>query len=289
MPVFASISHKGGTGRSVATANIGYQLSRLGYDVCIVDLDLASPTLGSVVGFPDVGAGAELGIHDILAGQISPSDFLDTSYDVWGSAELHGRFRAGNDGQFRLIPGKRGGGDLDLRIKTIRTRLAELIDEMSWNFDYVLFDLRSGIATTAEAFLSQEIGQKLYAWVLFHRWTRQHLIGVEDLASTLSQTTQIPTRFYYIRTAVIDMDQTNPDLQPWINRRNAELLSLAERLESVTKPPLVLLGVVPLERILQWSERILIEEEVAELGALPTISSFNSVARRLTELVSKAD
>ena len=284
MPVFASISHKGGTGRSVATANIGYQLSLRGLDVCIVDLDLASPTLGSVVGLTDIGAGADLGIHDILNGQLSPSDFLSITYDLWGSDDLHGRLRLGQDGQYRVVPGKRGGGDLDLRIKSLRTRLAQLIDEISWNFDFVILDLRSGIGTTAEAFLSQEVGPKLDGWLLFHRWTKQHLVGVEDLAKTLSRGTQVPTRFYYVRTAVIDIDQEKDDLRSWIGSRNAELRQMAERFESVTDPPMELLGTVRLETILQWSETILVEDQVAKLGASPTIKSFGDLAERLTEL-----
>ena len=52
MLVFAA-SDKGGTGRSVTSANLAYQRALAGDDVCYLDFDFGSPTAAAVFDVPE--------------------------------------------------------------------------------------------------------------------------------------------------------------------------------------------------------------------------------------------
>lgn len=74
--VFAVASGKGGVGKSTTTANLGVALADDGFDVAVVDVDLGMANLAGLLGVkPDET------LHDVLAGDASPSD---ATYDICG-------------------------------------------------------------------------------------------------------------------------------------------------------------------------------------------------------------
>ena len=283
--LFACISHKGGTGRTVTTANMAYHLASLGKNVCILDLDLASPTLGSVVGLKGIATGAPMGIHDVLLGTQQPESVYELSKDVWESQPLRD-YRSHLCGSFDIIPGTMGGGDINVLPRgddaQVR-RLNRLIDQLSGNYDFLFCDLRSGISNVANAFLAQPLAAQLTSWLLFHRWTTQHLYGVLELARELNKATQVTTRFSCIRTATIDTKAAPESSQTWINRRNDELERLYIQLQALTDPPLEDLGHVPSELLLQWSECIITEGIAVTDSSRATMRAFRSLAQTLIE------
>ena len=290
--LLACISHKGGTGRTVTTANIAYHLAVLGKNVCIVDLDLASPTLGSVVGLADIGVGAPKGegIHDILIGARPPEDVAEIERDVWESNDI-ANSRSWECGDYFLVPGRAGGGDQALTLgedfrDDHRNRLVRSLDHLLRRFDFVFCDLRSGIGNVAEAFLTRPVVGRLDAWLLFHRWTRQHLVGAIDLAQRLSANTvrpsaetEKPVRFLRIRTASIDKGSVKQEAKRWVNQQHDKLLEESSRLDGVTDPPLEEIGSVPLDPLLQWTECILTSERDAT--SRDTIDAFSQIAKFL--------
>lgn len=292
--LLACISHKGGTGRTVTTANIAYYLAVLGKNVCIVDLDLASPTLGSVVGLADIGAGAPAGegIHDILIGDRPPEDVAEIERDVWESNDIASS-KAWGYGDYFIIPGRAGGGDQALTLAETfrddhRNRLVGSLDHLSRRFDFVFCDLRSGIGNVAEAFLTRPVVGRLDAWLLFHRWTRQHLVGAIDLAQRLSDSTarpseetEKPIRFLRIRTASIDKQSVKKEARQWVSRQNDRLRQESNRLDGVTDPPLEEIGSVPLDPLLQWTECILTSER--DGAGRDTIDAFGRIATFLID------
>jgi len=58
MGVYTIAGGKGGVGKSTTTASLGVALHEAGYDVALVDADLALPNLAEVLGEPN-----ESGIH----------------------------------------------------------------------------------------------------------------------------------------------------------------------------------------------------------------------------------
>lgn len=287
--LFACISHKGGTGRTVTTANIAYHLAAEGHDVCIVDLDLASPTLGAVVGLSDISAGAldSKGIHNILYGDVIPENVELLLRDVWESPDISG-FHSFSSGEFRLLPGTNGGSDMLLSYERSeeRERLRRVLQELLARYEFVFCDLRSGIGSVAHTFVSSPVAEKVYAWILFHRWTRQHLAGVIDLAQRLNEAVAIEPspRFMTVRTAKIDPESVPPGSRTWINQRDDELWAEHKKLSSATNSELTNLGTIPSELLLQWNECILTEALLGSTTAKATADSFRDVATRLVEL-----
>ena len=286
--VFACISHKGGTGRTVTTVNVAYQLARQGNTVCVIDLDLASPTLGSAVGLERIAGGADTGVHDILVGDFRPESVNLLEWDVWKSPHINDTFRLGTSGDFRIIPGVRDGGDQSMEGEFAASRLGTMLAVLITRYDYIFCDLRSGISLVCEAFLDYPVASYLDGWLLFFRWTNQHLVGVQDLGATLrhaigsGQHSGIP--LYLIRTAVIDPGQVDGRLGTWVARRHDELQQKLRDLKISMGHSVRELGTVSLDPVLQWSERILTERDSAETGESRTIDDFRIIAEEIASL-----
>ena len=289
--LFACISHKGGTGRSVTTANIAFHLSMQGENVCLVDLDLASPTLGAVVGLTDIAAGAPdgRGIHDILDEElkdaVEPENVATLLRNVWESSDIAAShsFRSG---ALQLLPGTADGSDMFLSHEKPqqRDRLARALFLLRARYDFVFCDLRSGTGTIADAFICQPIAELVDGWIFFHRWTRQHLAGVVDLTQSLAKNIEVPTRFMTVRTAAVDPSSVPKESRTWVNQRNDELRAEYEKFTGTADSELTELGTIPSEMLLQWRECILTEEMVSTAATRDTVDSFRNVASKLLEL-----
>lgn len=72
--VIAIASGKGGTGKTVITANLGVALVELGKDVIIIDIDLAMANLELVLGME----GMPTTLQDVLAGEAKVDDAIYT-------------------------------------------------------------------------------------------------------------------------------------------------------------------------------------------------------------------
>ena len=83
MLVFAA-SDKGGTGRSVTSANLAYQRALAGDHVAYVDFDFGSPTAAAVFDVPAAMRGIEdRGLHSYLEGEVAEPARID----VWRQTE----------------------------------------------------------------------------------------------------------------------------------------------------------------------------------------------------------
>ena len=277
MGVYACISHKGGTGRTVTTANVAYQLARRGQDVCMVDFDLASPTLGSVLGLKDISSGADTGLHHILVGEAPASSAEELERSIWDSPDIAATFSFDWHGAFRLLPGSRSGADVDLRDTS--QVVAELLADVSSRYDVVLIDLRSGLGPVAGLFLEPMIDEVLTAWLVFHRWTRQHLVGAHNLLENLQQYSQGP--FYRVRTAVIDPDKSGA-AEPWVRSQHESLQKDANRLLTLGVEPSREIGAVPMDPLLQWTERIVTDADAEVVGNQKTVDAFIHLAEQIS-------
>jgi len=72
--VIAVASGKGGTGKTVVTANLGVALAELGKDVTLIDIDLAMANLELVLGME----GMPTTLQDVLAGEAKVEDAIYT-------------------------------------------------------------------------------------------------------------------------------------------------------------------------------------------------------------------
>lgn len=287
--LFAGISHKGGTGRSVSMANVAYRLARRGYPTCCVDLDLASPTFGSVLGLPGYATGDvetdvdRPSVHHLIARPEIATKAPQGLRNVWESDDLRGDISKSR-GAFCLLPGNIGVGD-----RFGATELPEPLSDIFWSlskagFVFIFADLRSGISNVVKAFADPKLGEMLTAWLVFHRWTRQHLHGAQELVEGLTRSTD--AKILRVGTAHVDPNSAGetPN-KTWLmaqhksmSRQEAEIAALGS----------ARIGSVPHEPMLQWVERIVMDQDVKDgVARQETVDAYDDLASYFASMVER--
>ncbi len=298
MLVFAT-SDKGGTGRSVTSSNLMYRRALQGSDVCYLDFDFGSPTAGSIFQLDAVERGsAQGGLHSYLKGEVELAHRLD----VWGVSDRASlRGRPDGAGQLVLFPGDISGGEFPSNPQVV-ARCVRLLLELAAEFDIVLVDLSAGrsFATqiVLEATADHRLRNQVTRWLVYHRWTRQHIIAVAGLVhgkDGLIQTgvavghdeRRLTDSIRLIRTAVVDPDSPElAGLRPaqiaWLRRCNERLHELASDLRVGRT---WMLGQVPLDPLLQWREQLISDTDTItrQIANQATVEAFETIAKRLTE------
>ncbi|NUQ87393.1 MULTISPECIES: SCO2523 family variant P-loop protein [Glycomyces] len=299
MLLFAT-SDKGGTGRSVSSCNLAYRRAVQGMNVCYVDFDFGSPTAGAVFGIDDLEHGTYgSGIHEYLQDHASESE----RYSVWEAsdrAELQAR--PDGAGELVLCPGDADGSEFPGDENTV-DRCVKLLQELSREFDLVIVDLSAGRSHATEMVMAAtarpELANLPWRWIVYHRWTKQHVIAAHSLVygeRGLVETARSYGEEYqrklldsirYVRTAVVDPD--GADLKGleatqirWLRRIDADLHQMAVRLKLGR---MNLLGSVPLDPVLQWREQIITDADAVTLRIAnqATVRAFSDLASRSTE------
>ena len=192
------LSNKGGSGRSTTAANVAAQLASAGYSVCLVDLDVRSATLGAVLGLPGMETGVEagnvyrsgpsVGVLDVLGDVDHPlpaAAVLGARHDVWTAPGLR---RPPRSGGLWLVPGNHA----DWRMAwadALAGRIGTMLTVLSGAHDLTIVDLRAGkddllSATVAATHAGAPV--TVDRWLIFHRWTPQHVHGAGQLAEHLA-------------------------------------------------------------------------------------------------------
>ncbi|MET7775275.1 SCO2523 family variant P-loop protein [Streptomyces mirabilis] len=298
MLVFAA-SDKGGTGRSVTSANLAYQRALAGDDVCYVDFDFGSPTAVAVFDIPTAPRGTEdSGLHSYLEGTIGEP----ARFDIWKLTE-HPVLRNKPNGAGRLVllPGDPSGGEFATNQGTLR-RCADLMLRLHAEFDLIIVDLSAGRSYAVEMALDVTAQREMRGvetrWLVFHRWTRQHVIAVHGLvfgkhgileagAARGHDKHVLRDAIRFVRAAVPDPESplwshVSPAQIAWMHKCEEELRVLAS--EHGIGDSRVL-GSVPLEPVLQWREQLITEEDVlsTQIANKQTLEALENLARRLTD------
>jgi hypothetical protein len=298
MMIFAT-SDKGGTGRSVTGSNVAYRHALQGDDACYLDFDFGSPTAGAIFDLPGTEAGVEAnGLHSHLVdGTPRPQRI-----DVWGESQreaLSGR--PPGAGKLILMPGDRGRGEFP-SADGIVERCARLLLSADAEFDLVLVDLSAGRSYATEIVLAAtarpEMSRVDWRWLVFHRWTRQHIIaagglvdgphGIVESGIQLGHgrdTLRGAIRF--VRTAVPDPaspDQAGlrPEQLTWLDVCNRRLQDLAGQ-TGVGKAKV--LAEIPLDPVLQWQEQVLSNDDVwlYRTANQRTVAAFEELAKKIVD------
>lgn len=294
-----AISDKGGTGRSVTSTNLVYRCALQGQDVCYVDFDFGSPTVGAIFQIPPVERGTDQGgTHSYIRGHVPEPHRVD----VWISSDRDAlRTKPPSSGQIVLLPGDVNGGEFPVTSEGVE-RCVELFAELTSQFDVVLVDLSSGRSAAAEIALAATAHPALRdvtaRWLVFHRWTSQHIIAANGLvngergllsvgANRGHDPDVLRDSIRYVRTAVVDVNLPQfrelPQSQlMWLVNCNRDLQRLAteNRLGRT-----VMLGIIPLDPVLQWREQIISDEDVWDTGISneATINAFSELAKRIAD------
>ncbi|MCC5034588.1 ParA family protein [Streptomyces sp. WAC 00631] len=298
MIVFAA-SDKGGTGRSVTSANLAYRRALTGDDVCYLDFDFGSPTAAAVFDMPGALRGVEGGgLHSYLQGRTTEP----VRTDVWAETEHEVlRHRPAGSGNLVLLPGDRSGGEFTVGPDTLR-RCVDLLLRLNGEFDLVVVDLSAGrsyaVDLALEATSRREMRSVPARWLVYHRWTRQHVIAAAGLVFgergivaggvTRGHDKALLTgAIRFVRAAVPDPEsplwsQVPPAQSAWMRKCDQDLDVLAADLDiGYTR----LLGSVPLEPVLQWREQLITDEDVlaSRIANMETLQALEELSRKLTD------
>ena len=297
MLIFA-ISDKGGTGRSVTGCNIAYRRALQGEDVAYLDFDFGSPTAGAIFDIPDAERGvADRGLHSYLRSGLEP---IELDIGVESNRESL-RDMPPNSGRLVLVPGDRGGGEFG-RSQELIPRCISLFNRLEQEYAVSVIDLSAGRSYAADLVLAvtgdERMKRVTSRWLVFHRWTRQHIIAANGLVfgeNGILQTGKLhghdPQRLRdsirFVRTAVVNLEAPQftigrPAQEAWSRVCNNDLKELAARNSLGLS---TLLGEVPLDPVLQWREQIISDADVviSKIANQATVEAFDAIARRLSE------
>ncbi|MBO0801793.1 MAG: hypothetical protein J2P25_01780 [Nocardiopsaceae bacterium] len=298
--IVIATSDKGGTGRSVTGSNVLYRRALQGSDVCYVDFDFGSPTAGAIFGISALtrGTTAGNGTHSYLQGR-SPNEEL---WDVWRHSDRPDlRQRPPGTGRLALVPGDANGGEFPSDDAMI-DRCIDLFLRLRGEFEVVLVDLSAGRSFAAEIAIAATSSPELVTvptrWLVFHRWTRQHILaahglvhgerGLLDIGEAHGRDRdQFIDDIRFVRTAIVDANA--PDLSglrqeqlAWLREANRGLQQLAAE-RGVGRS--TMLGSVPLDPVLQWREQLITDSDVlaSHVANEATSEAFDSIAKKITD------
>jgi hypothetical protein len=298
MLIFA-LSDKGGTGRSVTSCNLAYRRACQGDDVCYLDFDFGSPTAGAIFEIVTAETGVTRpGLHSFLRGTCAEPARLD----VWTQSDRR-NLRSGlhNAGTLTLFPGDRGGGEFPLG-EHVLGRCTELFLRLQEEFEFCFVDLSAGRSHALDAVLAVTSRPELIGiptrWMVYHRWTRQHIVAASDLVfgehgvlktgvSYGHDAGRLRDAVRFVRTAVVDLNSPELAASPpaqamWRQDCDRDLQDRARR-HQLGKS--VVLGHTPMDPVLQWREQLITDTDVTakQVANAATLESFDRLARRLTE------
>ncbi|MGD0602790.1 MAG: SCO2523 family variant P-loop protein [Streptosporangiaceae bacterium] len=293
-------SDKGGTGRSVTGSNVVYRRALQGGHVCYVDFDFGSPTAGAIFGISALSRGTTTGCgtHSYLLGR-SPTEEL---WDVWQHSDRTSlRQRPPGTGRLALVPGDAGGAEFAFDDDMI-DRCIDLFLRLHSEFEVVLVDLSAGRSYAAEIVIAATSAPELLTvttrWLVFHRWTRQHIVaanglvfgerGLLDIGEMHGREREMfIDDIRFIRTALVDPNAPDlaglrPPQLAWLREANRELQQLAAELHVGRS---TMLGAVPLDPVLQWREQLITDSDVwaRHVANQTTIEAFESIAKSIVD------
>jgi hypothetical protein len=296
--VFAA-SDKGGTGRSVTSANLAFRRALDGDDVAYVDFDFGSPTAAAVFDVPAAMGGVESGgLHSYLLGKVTEP----VRVDVWARTEHEVlRDRPAGSGSLTLLPGDRSGGEFATGKESLN-RCADLFLRLNGEFDLVVVDLSAGRSYAMDMALEvtsrPELGQVASRWLVYHRWTRQHVIAASGLVfgdrgilaggvARGHDADDLENRIRFVRAAVPDPERAPWSLVPpaqsaWMRKCDQDLGELAAaRGVGYSR----MLGAIPLEPVLQWREQLITDEDVlsSRVANMETLQALKDLAAALDD------
>jgi hypothetical protein len=296
--VFAT-SDKGGTGRSVTSSNVIYRRAVQGSDVCYLDFDFGSPTAGAIFNVTKAISGTtEGGLHSYLRGKCNEPEQLD----VWSESDrVILRERPIGSGRLVLLPGDSGGGEFPCNPDMVQ-RCIRLFLRLEEEFELCLVDLSAGRSPAIEMVLAATAESELRLvttrWLVFHRWTRQHIMAASSLVYGARGILSIGVdrghnrdtlndSIRFVRTAVVDPDSPElaglrPAQVAWLRDANRELQELASRLKLGRT---TMLGTVPLDPVLQWREQLISDNDTysSQIANPETVEAFENLAKRLVD------
>jgi MinD-like ATPase involved in chromosome partitioning or flagellar assembly len=171
-------SYKGGSGRTVAAANVAAAFAKLGRRTAIIDLDFEAPGLHHVFGLKD----RSVGIQSYLKADIELDELIrDATIDVVASKKPLERPRLPDGGELLYVLASPGVTLLDASDPDVNDRMKSLRKNFEdGGTEILVIDAASGVR---EAYaIAYDVCDEM---VIFFRWSKQHVAGTLKTAEYL--------------------------------------------------------------------------------------------------------
>jgi MinD-like ATPase involved in chromosome partitioning or flagellar assembly len=230
-------SYKGGTGRSMALANIGYLLANWGYKVLLVDWDLEAPGLHNFFKSYDKSNNSVFtgpGVVEILSSCGDPQKTNRINKYRWQDCILKLPTKS-NTATLHYIPSGSNGKEYFSKVRSLDIgaffteykggEFIEILrDEWKNQYDYILIDSRTGI-TDIGGICTIQLPDIL---VLLFTATEQAIDGVVDVAlrANNAQKELLTDRLRLVSIPVASRFDSNEEFkisQQWIKKFSSKL------------------------------------------------------------------
>lgn len=281
-PVVIGVSFKGGAGRTTTMANVAYRLALSPTNsVCMVDLDLAAPTLGSVLELDGYEAGTKVGrgIHSFLPNPqtgnrqrevgalLEDKELLVDVQSNCASPGVRDALRnLGDDPSFRVLLGEAEWRDI-ADPESLFKPINEVIETLASRWPYTFIDVGAGTDSQLLA-LTRHHRPSERTWAVFYRWTPQHVRGAAHLIKQLLANNVPKEMIRTVRVArgtppqSLEGTQAEIAAANWVRSQDAETERIARKAGLFEYP----VSDIPRSEILYWRDGIIATEALPGLG-----------------------
>lgn len=180
-------SYKGGSGRTVAAANVAAALTKMGTRVAILDFDFEAPGLQHVL---EAGATEQVkarrGIQQYLKNEIDLYEITDEiAIDVFAADGPLSRYKNNipSGAVLLYVMASPGVRQIDSRDPKVAGKIENLIQTLAdrQKLDHIIIDAASGVGETYS--LAAGVSDES---LVFFRWSKQHVEGTLNFVKIMS-------------------------------------------------------------------------------------------------------
>lgn len=258
-------SYKGGSGRTVAVANVASAFCKHGKRVAVVDLDFEAPGLHHLFAADQTRQFRRgKGIQHYLKGEINLHSLLDeTVIDVFGIDGPLSMHAVPKGSSLLYFLASTKVTQVDAHSPQVNERMKALIAALESKVDFLIIDAASGVRDSYS--IAAEVSDEMY---MFFRWSTQHVEGTILMAQymkLLKEFGKSSISFQVVASATPsenELDALDPDSrQSFVKLRKHIRDRIEAELEECMIDPPKIFHDIPEMIALKWRETVVVFSE----------------------------